>query len=81
MPSLDPNRTVIRLEQPGDRPSALEAERSAFQDGRSGAPADDIVEIIERVRDEEGRLRSWRWSRDTWWRTSSSAAAGSARRQ
>jgi putative acetyltransferase len=50
----DPRQPVIRLEQPADRSVALEVERLAFQNGRSGAPADDIVEIVERIRDEDG---------------------------
>ena len=45
---------TIRPELPEDREQGLEVERHAFQQARDGAPADDIVEAIRSVRDEEG---------------------------
>jgi putative acetyltransferase len=45
---------TVRHELPEDRDHALEVERLAFQQARDGDEADDIVEAIRAVRDEEG---------------------------
>jgi len=43
---------VIRLEQAADREAAADVERRAFGHGRGGEPAEDIVRIVERLRED-----------------------------
>ncbi len=45
---------TVRPELPRDREASLEVERLAFQRARDGGEADDIVEAIRSIRDEEG---------------------------